>query len=33
VQRRLARTALVTNDGFRDVLEIGTQMRPRVYDL
>jgi N-methylhydantoinase A len=33
VQRRLARTALVTNEGFRDVLEIGTQMRPRVYDL
>ncbi len=33
VQRRLARTALITNEGFRDVLEIGTQMRPRVYDL
>jgi N-methylhydantoinase A len=33
VQRRLARTALVTNDGFRDVLAIGTQMRSRVYDL
>ncbi len=33
VQRRLARTALVTNAGFRDVLEIGTQMRANVYDL
>ena len=27
VQRRLARTALITNEGFRDVLAIGTQMR------
>jgi N-methylhydantoinase A len=33
VQKRLARTALVTNDGFRDLLAIGTQMRRRVYDL
>jgi N-methylhydantoinase A len=33
VQRRLARTGLVTNRGFRDILEIGTQMRPHVYDL
>ncbi|HLI61483.1 MAG TPA: hydantoinase/oxoprolinase family protein [Solirubrobacteraceae bacterium] len=33
VQRRLARTGLVTNRGFGDILEIGTQMRPRVYDL
>ena len=33
VQRRLARTALVTNEGFRDVLAIGTQMRAHVYDL
>src|SRR4051812_40915498 len=33
VQRRLARTALITNEGFRDVLEIGTQMRAHVYDL
>jgi N-methylhydantoinase A len=33
VQRRLARTALVTNEGFRDVLAIGTQMRRSVYDL
>jgi N-methylhydantoinase A len=29
----LARTALVTNSGFRDVLEIGRQRRPEVYDL
>ena len=33
VQRRLARTALITNRGFRDVLAIGTQMRAAVYDL
>ncbi len=33
VQRRLAQTALVTNDGLRDVLAIGTQMRAAVYDL
>jgi N-methylhydantoinase A len=29
----LARTALVTNDGFKDVLEIGRQRRPELYDL
>jgi len=28
-----ARTALVTTAGFRDVLEIGRQNRPRLYDL
>jgi N-methylhydantoinase A len=33
VQGRLARTGLITNAGFRDVLEIGTQQRRRVYDL
>jgi N-methylhydantoinase A len=33
VQRRLARTGLITNEGFRDVLAIGTQMRRHVYDL
>jgi N-methylhydantoinase A len=33
VQRRFARTALITTAGFRDILEIGTQQRPRVYDL
>jgi N-methylhydantoinase A len=29
----LARTALVTNERFRDVLEIGRQRRPELYDL
>ena len=29
----LAKTALVTNQGFRDVLEIGRQRRPELYDL
>jgi N-methylhydantoinase A len=33
VQGRLGRTGLITNAGFRDVLEIGTQQRRRVYDL
>jgi N-methylhydantoinase A len=28
-----ARTALVTNEGFEDVLEIGRQARPSLYDL
>jgi len=29
----LARTALITNSGFRDVLEIGRQRRPEIYNL
>lgn len=29
----LARAALITNDGFRDILEIGRQRRPEIYDL
>ena len=29
----LARAALITNEGFRDVLEIGRQRRPELYDL
>lgn len=29
----LARTALITNQGFRDVLEIGRQRRPELYNL
>ncbi|MCS6804056.1 MAG: hydantoinase/oxoprolinase family protein [Acidobacteriota bacterium] len=33
LQRRGARTALVTTAGFEDVLEIGRQARPRLYDL
>ena len=32
-QTRLARTALITNHGFRDVLEIGRQRRPELYNL
>ena len=33
LERRGARTALVTTEGFRDVLEIGRQARPSLYDL
>ncbi|HMF55100.1 MAG TPA: hydantoinase/oxoprolinase family protein [Pyrinomonadaceae bacterium] len=33
LQRRGARTALVTTAGFEDVLEIGRQARPALYDL
>lgn len=33
LERKGARTALVTTDGFRDVLEIGRQNRPSLYDL
>ena len=33
LQRRGARTALVTTEGFEDVLEIGRQARPALYDL
>ena len=33
LERRGARTALVTTDGFRDVLEIARQNRPSLYDL
>jgi N-methylhydantoinase A len=29
----LGRTALITNEGFRDVLEIGRQRRPELYNL
>ena len=32
LERRGARTALITTAGFRDVLEIGRQDRPRLYD-
>src|SRR5690349_10993828 len=31
--RGLAQTALITNEGFRDVLEIGRQRRPEIYNL
>ncbi|MGH2823739.1 MAG: hydantoinase/oxoprolinase family protein, partial [Thermoleophilaceae bacterium] len=33
LERRGAATALVTTEGFRDVLEIGRQNRPHLYDL
>jgi N-methylhydantoinase A len=33
LERRGARMALVTTEGFRDVLEIGRQNRPALYDL
>ncbi len=33
IQHRGARTGLVTTDGFRDLLEIGRQKRPDLYDL
>lgn len=32
IERRLARTALVTTEGFRDVLEIGRHWRRELYD-
>lgn len=33
LERRGARTALITTEGFRDLLHIGRQDRPRLYDL
>ncbi len=33
LERSGARTALVTTEGFRDVIEIGRQDRPALYDL
>ena len=33
IQRRGARTAFITNEGFRDILLIGRQNRPSLYDL
>jgi N-methylhydantoinase A len=33
LERRGGRTALVTTEGFRDLLEIGRQNRPSLYDL
>lgn len=32
LERDWADTALITNDGFQDVLEIGRQARPNIYD-
>ena len=33
LQRRGAKVGLVTTKGFRDLLEIGRQVRPSIYDL
>lgn len=33
IQRKCGRVALVTSEGFRDLLEIGRQTRPAVYDM
>ena len=33
IQRRCGRVALVTSEGFRDLIEIGRQTRPSVYDM
>ncbi len=33
IQHRGVRTGLITTDGFRDLLEIGRQMRPHLYDM
>lgn len=33
IQRRVGRVAVVTSRGFRDLLEIGRQVRPKVYDI
>lgn len=33
IQRRCGRVAIVTSQGFRDLIEIGRQTRPRVYDM
>ena len=33
IQRRGASVALITTEGFRDLLEIGRQTRPQMYDL
>jgi len=33
IQRRIGKVAVVTSEGFRDLLEIGRQTRPKVYDM
>ena len=33
IERKIARTGFVTTEGFRDVLEIGRQIRPSLYDI
>ncbi len=33
IQRKIGKVAVVTSQGFRDLLEIGRQVRPKVYDI
>jgi N-methylhydantoinase A len=33
IQRRIGKVALITSEGFRDLIEIGRQVRPKVYDI
>lgn len=33
IQRQVGKVAVVTSEGFRDLLEIGRQIRPKVYDM
>lgn len=33
IQRRIGKVALITSTGFRDLIEIGRQTRPKVYDI
>ena len=33
IQRRVGKVALITTKGFRDLIEIGRQTRPKVYDM
>ena len=33
IQGRGARVAVITTEGFKDLLEIGRQIRPKMYDL
>src|SRR4029079_15117841 len=33
IQRRGGKVALITTAGFKDLLEIGRQTRPKIYDL
>ncbi len=33
IQRKVGKVAVVTNEGFRDLLDIGRQVRPKVYDI
>jgi len=33
IQRKVGKVAVVTSEGFRDLLEIGRQVRPKVYDI